>query len=127
MAMPPSVDPAFFGFDSYRLSATARAVLDEAGSLMREDPALDLIIEGHCDERGTTEYNMALGEYRARAARDYLVAGGISPDRIQIISYGKERPFDAGHDEDAWARNRRAHLVVRQTALGELQPPDDSN
>jgi peptidoglycan-associated lipoprotein len=74
---------------------------------------MNITIEGHCDERGTVEYNQALGEKRAQAARDYVVAAGIAASRIQIISYGKERPFDPGHDESAWSKNRRAHFVSR--------------
>ena len=69
-------------------------------------------MEGHCDERGTVDYNLALGEQRARAARDYLVGLGVAADRLRVVSYGKERPLDPGHDEAAWAKNRRAHFAV---------------
>ena len=70
------------------------------------------MIEGHCDERGTEEYNLGLGDKRANAARDFLVSLGVPADRIQTISYGEERPFDPGHAEEAWAKNRRAHFVL---------------
>jgi peptidoglycan-associated lipoprotein len=72
-----------------------------------------ITIEGHCDERGTKAYNLALGEKRANAAKDYLVAMGVNASRISTVSYGKERPFDSGHSEAAWAKNRRAHFVVK--------------
>ncbi len=115
---PPEVTnadlkPAFFDFDSYALRDDARKALDTDAQLLRDHSNLSVTIEGHCDERGTAEYNQALGERRAQAARDYLVAAGADASRIQIISYGKERPFDSGHDEQAWAQNRRAHVVLR--------------
>ena len=105
--------PVFFDLDSYSLREDARAALDHNARLLRENPGLQITIEGHCDERGTAEYNQALGERRAEAAKDYLVAAGIDAGRIQTISYGKERPFAAGHDEGSWQQNRRAHFVVR--------------
>jgi peptidoglycan-associated lipoprotein len=105
--------PAFFDFDSYALREDARAALDKDARLLRENTGVKVTVEGHCDERGTAEYNQALGEKRAQAARDYLVAAGIDTGRIQVVSYGKEQPFDLGHDEAAWAKNRRAHVVVR--------------
>uniref|UniRef100_A0A832HZT4 Peptidoglycan-associated protein n=1 Tax=Eiseniibacteriota bacterium TaxID=2212470 RepID=A0A832HZT4_UNCEI len=103
----------FFAFDSYALDDAARAALDATARVLRDNPDMNLTIEGHCDERGTVEYNQALGERRAGAARDYLVAAGIAPSRLHVISYGKERPFATGSDESAWAQNRRAHFVVR--------------
>ena len=105
--------PAFFDFDSYALRDDARKALDTDAQLLRDHSNLSITIEGHCDERGTAEYNQALGERRAQAARDYLAAAGVDASRIQIISYGKERPFDSGHDEQSWAQNRRAHVVLR--------------
>jgi peptidoglycan-associated lipoprotein len=105
--------PAFFDYDSAVLRSDARSVLDANAKLLRDNAGANVTIEGHCDERGTVEYNQALGEQRAMAARDYLVAAGISASRIQVVSYGKERPFDSGHDESAWAQNRRAHFVLR--------------
>jgi peptidoglycan-associated lipoprotein len=108
-----SFEPAFFDFDSSNLREDARTALDRNAKVLRDNADVRITIEGHCDERGTVEYNQALGERRAQAARDYLVAAGINAGRIEIISYGKERPFDEGHDEAAWAKNRRAHTVVR--------------
>ena len=104
--------PAYFDFDSYSLREDARAALDANAKLLRDNPTLTVTIEGHCDERGTVEYNQALGERRAQAARDYLAAAGIASGRMNVLSYGKERPFDPGHDESAWAQNRRAHFTV---------------
>jgi peptidoglycan-associated lipoprotein len=105
--------PAFFDFDSYALRSDARAALDQDAGLLREHADVQITLEGHCDERGTVEYNLALGEKRANAARDYLVAAGVDNPRIQVVSYGKERPFEDGHDEAAWAKNRRAQVVLR--------------
>ncbi len=104
---------AFFDFDSANLRDDARAALDADAKLLRDHPNVNVTIEGHCDERGTEEYNQALGERRANAARDYLTSAGITASRIETVSYGKTRPFDMGHDESAWAQNRRAHVVVR--------------
>jgi peptidoglycan-associated lipoprotein len=104
---------AFFDYDSADLRDEARAALDADARLLRDHPEARLVVEGHCDERGTSEYNLALGERRAGAARDYLVAAGIDAGRLEIVSFGKERPFDPGHDEAAWAQNRRAHIVTK--------------
>jgi peptidoglycan-associated lipoprotein len=79
---------------------------------MRKNQQWQVTIEGHCDERGTAEYNLALGERRALAARSYLVSLGIPAERVRIVSYGKEFPFEQGHDESAWSKNRRAHFVI---------------
>ncbi len=114
----PEFDPAFFDFNSDALGASSREALERDAKLMRENGDLRITIEGHCDERGPAEYNMALGERRAATARLYLIASGIASARIQIISYGKERPFVDGHDEEAWSKNRRAQLVVTQATLG---------
>ena len=105
--------PALFDFDSYTLREDARAALDKDAGLLRSNASVNVTVEGHCDERGTAEYNQALGEKRAQAARDYLVSAGIDAGRLQTVSYGKERPVDPGHDESAWAKNRRAQLVTR--------------
>ena len=105
--------PVFFDLDSYTLRDDARNVLDADARLLRENPEVHVVIEGHADERGTSEYNQALGERRAKAAYDYLVGAGIGAPRMTIISYGKERPFDMGHDEAAWSKNRRAHFAVQ--------------
>lgn len=107
------LEPAFFDFDSYALRDDARAALDRNARALRDHAGTQITVEGHCDERGTVEYNQALGEKRAQAARDYIVAAAIDGDRVQVISYGKERPFAPGHDEGSWAQNRRAHFVAR--------------
>jgi peptidoglycan-associated lipoprotein len=104
--------PAFFVFDASELTQEAQQVLDEDAAVLKQHPTWVVTIEGHCDERGTAEYNLALGERRAVAARTYLVSLGISADRLHTVSYGKEFPFDPGHDEAAWAKNRRAHFVI---------------
>lgn len=102
-----------FDFDKYDLRPGDREILTGNGRWLDGRPSTRVLIEGHCDERGTVEYNLALGEKRARTARDFLVAYGISADRLDIISYGKERPLDPGHNEEAWATNRRCHFVPR--------------
>lgn len=104
--------PVFFALDSAELDDAGRSVAMANAQLLRTYPAWAITIEGHCDERGTAEYNLALGERRAVAVRAYLVSLGIAPDRIATVSYGKEFPFDPGHDEGAWAKNRRAHFVI---------------
>jgi peptidoglycan-associated lipoprotein len=104
--------PVFYELDSSELNAVGQKTLDDNAALLKRYPSWAVTIEGHCDERGTAEYNLALGERRAVAARAYLVAQGISADRLRIVSYGKEFPFDPGHDESAFAKNRRAHFVI---------------
>jgi peptidoglycan-associated lipoprotein len=96
-----------FDFDKYDLRSDAIKTLGDNAARMKEHGQFRVRIEGHCDERGTVEYNLALGEKRARAARDYLVSLGIPAAKLRIISFGKERPVDPGHNEDAWAENRR--------------------
>jgi len=100
-------DRIYFAFDRSELSDQSRQVLAEKAELLKTHSALSLLIEGHCDERGTNEYNMALGERRARAAYEYLVLMGIASDRLTIISYGEEYPAVPGSNEEAWAKNRR--------------------
>jgi peptidoglycan-associated lipoprotein len=104
---------AFFDFDKSSIRPDAKQSLDENAKWLKANPNAALTIEGHCDERGTREYNLGLGQRRAKAAKDYLVSAGIDPKRIKIISYGKERPFASGHDESAWKLNRRAHFVLQ--------------
>jgi peptidoglycan-associated lipoprotein len=104
--------PAFFGLDSSELDDAGRAIVSANADIMKKYPTWVVTIEGHCDERGTAEYNLALGELRAVAVKTYLVALGISLDRLRTVSYGKEFPFDMGHTEAAWAKNRRAHFVI---------------
>jgi len=104
--------PVFFELDSSDLGAAGQKTLDENATLLKRYPTWTVTIEGHCDERGTAEYNLALGERRAIAARAYLVSLGIPADRLRTVSYGKEFPFDPGHDEAAYQKNRRAHFVI---------------
>jgi peptidoglycan-associated lipoprotein len=102
----------FFEFDSYQLGPEARATLEKQAEWLRQHPNVVVSLEGHADERGTREYNLALGERRANALRDYLVALGIDQDRLRTISYGKERPVDPRSTQEAWERNRRGVMVV---------------
>ena len=104
--------PTFFEYDSSDLTAEGRSILNLNATVLRGYATWSVTIEGHCDERGTAEYNLALGERRAVAARAYLVSLGISADRLRTVSYGKEFPFDPGHDESAYVKNRRAHFVI---------------
>ena len=104
-----------FAFDSYELDDASRTMLRDNGSWLKDHAQAKVEIEGHCDERGTVEYNLALGAKRARAAKEYLVALGIAADRLTTISYGEELPLCQEHTEDCWQRNRRVHFVV----LGE--------
>ncbi len=104
--------PVFYELDSSDLSAANQKALDEDAALLKRYSSWAVTVEGHCDERGTAEYNLALGERRAIAARAYLVSLGISADRLRTVSYGKEFPFDPGHDDAAFAKNRRAHFVI---------------
>jgi peptidoglycan-associated lipoprotein len=104
--------PAFFLLDAAELDDAARATVTANADVLRKYSTWVVTIEGHCDERGTAEYNLALGERRAVAVKTYLVSLGISPDRLRTVSYGKEFPFDPGHAEDAWAKNRRAQFVI---------------
>jgi peptidoglycan-associated lipoprotein len=101
-----------FELDSAALTDQARATLEKHALWLQGRRDVKVTIEGHCDERGTVDYNLALGEQRARAARDYLASLGVAADRMRVVSFGKERPLDPGHDEAAWARNRRDHFAV---------------
>ena len=102
-----------FDFDSSVLSAEAQQILLDKAQWLRRNSDASVTIEGHCDERGTNEYNLALGDRRANSVRAYLTDLGISASRMDTVSYGEERPLDPGHDEAAWARNRRAHFEIR--------------
>ena len=104
--------PVFFELDSSDVSADGQRVLQENAAVLKKYATWQVTIEGHCDERGTAEYNLALGERRALAAKNYLVSLGIPADKVQTVSYGKEFPFDPGHDDGAWSKNRRAHFVI---------------
>jgi peptidoglycan-associated lipoprotein len=101
-----------FAFNSFTLSGGAKALLEQKAQWLSANPEVAAQIEGHCDERGTIAYNLALGERRANAVRQYLVALGVSPSRLTSISYGEEFPLDPGHNEEAWAQNRRAHFAI---------------
>ena len=104
--------PVFFEYDSSDLTPEGQRTLDENAGTLKKYSTWAVTIEGHCDERGTAEYNLALGERRSVAARAYLVSLGVSADRLRTVSYGKEFPFDPGHDEAAFRKNRSAHFVV---------------
>ncbi|NTW54559.1 MAG: peptidoglycan-associated lipoprotein Pal [Chlorobaculum sp.] len=121
---PPSAPPAqpiavqplgdiFFDFDRSNLTPEAEAQLKTNAAWMVANSAKSVVIEGHCDERGTSEYNMALGERRAESAKGGMASIGANPERMSTVSYGEEKPFDPGHDEAAWAKNRRAHFVEK--------------
>ncbi len=101
-----------FDFDRYSIGLEEAQILKENSALLKKYPGMKFQIEGHCDERGTGEYNLALGERRANSVKKYLSSLGISPSSISTISYGEERPFDQGHNEEAWTKNRRAHFVI---------------
>jgi peptidoglycan-associated lipoprotein len=104
--------PLFFGYDQSEVSPEGQQVLNANAEIMKKFGTWVITIEGHADERGTAEYNLALGERRALAARNYLVSLGVPANRLRTVSYGKEFPFDPGHTEEAYAKNRRAHFVV---------------
>jgi len=108
----PPLKDAFFDFDKSNIRDDQKAALNEDVTWLKANGQAKVTVEGHCDERGTNEYNLALGERRAKAVKDYMVAAGIPADRVATISYGKERPFVLGHDESAWKWNRRGHFAV---------------
>ena len=105
-------DRVLFDYDSAKLDSSAKILLDGQARFLRANTDLNFIVEGHCDERGTREYNLALGEKRATAVRDYLVINGIDPDRIKVISYGKEKPAVIGSNGMAYSKNRRAVTII---------------
>ena len=107
--------PVYFEYDSDQLSDEARKILEANAGIMKQYRTWTITIEGHCDERGTSEYNLALGDRRALAAKNYLQTLGVNADRLKTVSYGKEFPFDPAHSEDAWHKNRRAHFMVTAT------------
>lgn len=109
-----SSDRVFFGLDQYDIDAEDQATLQSQAAWLQQNPSVRVTIEGHCDERGTRDYNIALGERRANAAKNYLASLGVDPGRITTVSYGKERPAALGSDEAAWAQNRRAVTVTIQ-------------
>ena len=105
-------DFVYFDTDSYDVRSDAMPILDAQAAWLQRYPNVQIRVEGNCDERGTREYNLALGARRANAVRDYLVSRGVASSRIATLSWGKERPVDAGQGEDAWARNRNGHTVI---------------
>jgi peptidoglycan-associated lipoprotein len=105
------IEDVFFDYDRHHLRDDARRLLEANARILQSDSMVNLILEGHCDERGTVEYNLALGERRAQSVRSYLEQLGIDPNRLRTVSYGEERPFALGHDESAWSENRRVHFV----------------
>jgi peptidoglycan-associated lipoprotein len=104
--------PIFFALDSSDVNDEGRTILQANAAILKKYPSWVITIEGHCDERGTAEYNLALGERRAVAARQYLISLGLDANRLRTVSYGSEFPFDPGHQESAWSKNRRAHFVI---------------
>jgi peptidoglycan-associated lipoprotein len=112
MLREEQLQTVYFDFDKYNLRPDAKASLDANAQLLLKYTTVVIKIEGHCDERGTVEYNLGLGEKRANAVMDYLTGLGVAASRVSVISYGKERPVDAGHDESAWSKNRRAEFRV---------------
>jgi peptidoglycan-associated lipoprotein len=109
-------DTVFFDLDQHALRADAQAILQKQAAWLQKFPAVKLVVEGHCDERGTREYNLALSEKRANSAKDFLVANGIAANRVKTLPLGKERPVALGHDEASWAQNRRAVTVITSGA-----------
>ena len=101
-----------FDYDKYEIREDARITLRAVADYLIKNPANKILIEGHCDDRGTSEYNLGLGDKRAKSAKDYLVSLGVPSARVDVISYGKEKPLCTEHTEDCWARNRRAHFVI---------------
>ncbi len=106
--------PVYFGLDNYQIDASEYGKIDAVADFMRQNASVVLVVEGHCDERGTAEYNMSLGDYRAQSVRSYMISAGISADRIQTQSYGKERPAVQGTGESVWRRNRRGEFALYQ-------------
>jgi peptidoglycan-associated lipoprotein len=106
------LDDIYFEYDQHDLTEGAKTTLAQHAQWLQARPGVKVMVEGHCDERGTVEYNLALGDKRARATREYLVGLGVAEGRLTAISLGKERPKDPGHDEQAWAKNRRAHFAL---------------
>lgn len=108
----PELQRIHFDFDQYTLTPQARDILAETAAYLNSHPETKVTIEGYCDERGSDEYNLALGERRALAAKSYLVSLGVAPENLNTITYGEENPFASGHDEEAWAKSRRAEFNI---------------
>jgi peptidoglycan-associated lipoprotein len=112
-AEPIILEDVFFDFDKYNIKQEYKSILTKNAEMLLNNPDVTLLIEGHCDERGTNEYNIALGEKRAKSIIDFYITYGVDSGRLSMISYGEERPFAVGSSEEAWAKNRRAHMVVK--------------
>jgi len=111
-ALEAGLRDVFFAYDQWTLSETGMEVLDHDAKWLKEHPGAVLKVEGHCDERGTSDYNLVLGEKRSKSARKYLVESGVSPKQVSVVSYGKERPFCLEHDESCYQQNRRGHVLL---------------
>ena len=111
VATPAGVYPVYFRYNDSTVPAEESSKIGTVAGFLADNPGVVVLLEGNCDERGTNEYNLSLGEYRAQAVRDGLLAAGVAPNRIQTVSYGEERPAAAGHDEAAWAQNRRVDFA----------------
>src|SRR5208337_564229 len=111
-AVQMNLQPIYFDYDRYTLSPESQAALQHNSEILKRAPNVAVVAEGHCDERGTAEYNLALGDRRARSAVEYLATAGIAPNRLSTVSYGSELPVDPAHNEGAWAKNRRVYLRV---------------
>jgi peptidoglycan-associated lipoprotein len=112
-AIEAGLHDVFFGYDQWTVSEAGMDALNRDAAYLKDHPGAILKIEGHCDERGTADYNMVLGDKRAKAARNYLIESGVSPKQVAIVSYGKERPFCFEHDEDCYQQNRRGHMLLQ--------------
>ena len=112
-AEPIILEDIFFDFDKYNIKQEFKKILTNNAEILLNNADARLLVEGHCDERGTSEYNLSLGEKRAKAVIDFYVTYGVDADRLSMISYGEERPFAVGSNEEAWAKNRRAHMVIQ--------------
>ena len=108
------LDDIHFAFDKYNVDSLSQGILKKNVEWLKQNPSAKVQVEGHCDERGTAEYNMALGQRRAKAAYEYMKTLGVDASRMSTVSYGKELPLDPAHNEAAWAKNRRAHFVVQK-------------
>lgn len=111
---PSTFEPVYFDFDKYNIRTDQQNKLKILADYLKNNPEVLILIEGYCDERGTDEYNLVLGEQRALSTRNFLIALGISPKRLYTISFGEEKPSDPGHNEEAWAKNRRCEFKIKQ-------------
>jgi peptidoglycan-associated lipoprotein len=111
-AVQAELKTIYFDYDKYALDREAQTKLQYNAQILQKAPEVKIVVEGHCDERGTAEYNLALGARRAKAAADYLVSLGVAPERVKTVSYGSELPVATGHNEAAWSQNRRAYFRV---------------